>query len=56
MVREETKKQLNEIKEENKCLGDVQENTDMMEIMKTTQDLKNRFSRKIEIFRELKLK
>lgn len=43
MVRKETKKQLNEIKEENKCLGDVQENTDMMAIMKTTQDLENRF-------------
>ena len=36
------KKQLNRFKK-NKCLGDAQENTiiRLMEIMKTTQDLKN---------------
>lgn len=53
MFREESKKQLNEIKEENKCLGDAQENTNMrlIDIMTTTWNLKNGFNKEIEILK-----
>ena len=46
------KKKPNKFKE-NKCFSDAQKNTyiKLMEIMKTTQDLKNAFNREIGIFK-----
>lgn len=51
-LKDYTKKQLKEIKEkdfkENKCMSDTQEKQNLMEVMKTTQNLKIQFNKEIE--------